>query len=277
MSQKWIIQNNLINQNDLKKLKTACKLNSVNYKTIKVIPFLDKIPSFPKDEGYHIYYGSTTFITNVYKRRPRGIFFNDYFHMRAFNHNWKERMLNYDCISSSLENFCKRNENENSQWFIRPNADSKLFPGQVLSFAEIKEWNNKIQESTTLGFDEILFSKPKIIEKEWRLIIVNRKVITSCLYRENFNLKIDRNDNPSNLWKFAEDCCQIYSPENVFVIDIALIKNNYKIIECNCFNMSGFYDCDYDIIVKEVSQFMKNWVKSPPRYCSRIAKLRKVK
>lgn len=285
MSQQWIIQENLINSKDLQNLKTACIQNNIPYTLIKQIPFSEEISQFPKDEGKHIYYGSTTFITNLYKqRRPRGIFFNENCNMQILNMYWKEKMLNYDCMTGPLEYFCKRNEPKNSKWFVRPNYDSKLFPGQIISFEELQDWNNKIEESTALRFDDILFSSPKHINKEWRLIIVNRKVITSCLYRENFEMKISRDDQPSDLWKFAEDCWasgMIYTPHDIFVMDVGLIETNgypeYKVIECNCFNMSGFYDCDLNIIVKEVSEYIRNLPERKPHCCSRIRKMQEVR
>jgi hypothetical protein len=55
---------------------------------------------------------------------------------------------------------------------------------------------------------------------------------------------------------FVEDMCKIWTPAEVFVMDIGESLKNLYVIECNCFNSSGFYKSDLDKIIKDVSDFV---------------------
>lgn len=252
---QWIIQNNLINPNTLKKLELACK--NYLFRPIQVIPFSNDLPILEIDDSViSIFYGSTTFIYNLWNskefRKSPGLFFDPRkFTVSNYNHKWGINSLNCLAKITTFEIFTKENHPNNSEWFIRPNSDSKFFAGNCLSFEEIKDWYSQI---TNFENETIAVSSKKQIDLEWRLIIVNGKVVTSCLYRDHFNLRIDRNSRPIEMIKFAEECCEFYQPAKVFVMDIGRINESYKIIECNCFNMSGFYDCDLQVIVDEVSK-----------------------
>jgi hypothetical protein len=41
-------------------------------------------------------------------------------------------------------------------------------------------------------------------------------------------------------------------------MDVCETENGYKVVEFNCFNASGFYNCDVDAVVKNVTQFVEN-------------------
>lgn len=254
---RWIIQNNLINPITFQKIKLACK--DYLFYPIQIIPFSNELPFFPTSNNLiDIYYGSTTFIYNLWNsefKNSLGLFFNpNIFTIENYISKWKNRMLNIEAKITTFEKFTKEGHDKKSEWFIRPNSDSKFFAGNCLTFEEIKDWYSQI---SNFELENIIVGPKYHIDKEWRLVIVNGKVITSCLYRENFKLTIDRNNKPKDLIKFAEECCKIYQPAKVFVMDIALWQDQYKIIECNCFNMSGFYDCDLQVIVDEVSKAVR--------------------
>ncbi|WP_276326166.1 ATP-grasp domain-containing protein [Pseudobacteroides cellulosolvens] len=103
----------------------------------------------------------------------------------------------------------------------------------------------------------ILVCKPKQIEKEWRNIIVKGKVVSSSRYSVYGKKSVDSEDIPDEMIQFAEDCCKVYNPHDVFVMDVALKRDNFYIIECNCFNDSGFYDHDIGEIVKSINNYMR--------------------
>lgn len=46
-------------------------------------------------------------------------------------------------------------------------------------------------------------------------------------------------------------------PHDIFVMDVALYEGGYRIVECNCFNDTGFYDHDILTIVKNVNQYLR--------------------
>jgi len=46
--------------------------------------------------------------------------------------------------------------------------------------------------------------------------------------------------------------------EEVYVMDIALMEEGYKLIECNCFNGTGFYDHDIEKIIESINEFVRS-------------------
>ena len=96
---RWIIQDNLIAENDRNQFQAACDKLGIAHHEVKVIPFSDELPDFPiDDEHENIYYGSTTFMNNLYKQlnKPRGLFYNhETFSMENYFNKWGEYMLNY--------------------------------------------------------------------------------------------------------------------------------------------------------------------------------------
>ena len=94
---RWVIQNNLIAENDLNQLQEACKEVGAEIEEVLVIPFSDELPEFTYNRK-NVYYGSTTFMNNIYHdlNGPRGLFYDDRrFTMRRYIQEWGEHMLNY--------------------------------------------------------------------------------------------------------------------------------------------------------------------------------------
>ena len=56
---------------------------------------------------------------------------------------------------------------------------------------------------------------------------------------------------------YTEARCLEFAPHPIFVIDIALCNEQYKIIECNCFNGTGFYAHNVSAIVQAVNNYIR--------------------
>jgi hypothetical protein len=71
---RWVIQNNLIAENELKEIQNTCKSIGVEYEEVLVVPFSSELPQFYHRRKENIYYGSTTFMNNIYKLldKPKG-------------------------------------------------------------------------------------------------------------------------------------------------------------------------------------------------------------
>lgn len=258
----WIIQSNLIDNKTFEGLKKAVMADNASYQEVYIIPFSDGLDIQYNCDVINIFYGTTTLIMNASKVEEyrNGIFFdNCRFQMNKYLGEWKNRMLNCDGKVLSISEFVKETHSGNDEFFIRPNDDTKSFSGYVTNFADFKEktaWadgQNPYYRMDSL----ILVCKPKQIEKEWRNIIVKGKVVSSSRYSVYGKKSVDNKDIPDEMIQFAEDCCKIFTPHDVFVMDAALGKENYYIIECNCFNDSGFYDHDIGEIVKSINNYMR--------------------
>lgn len=97
-------------------------------------------------------------------------------------------------------------------------------------------------------------SEPYNIHYEWRLWIVNKKVVAASKYREYFKLRKEEGC-PADVVSFAEKRCQEYTPHKVFVMDICLCGDEYFIVECGCMNGAGFYKANIENIVSDVTDY----------------------
>ena len=258
---QWVVQRNLVSENILSEVKEACERINVDYIEVDIIPFTNELPYFPTSKR-SIFYGSITFNNLVYKNDSlkEGLFFNENFNIENYLNKWKEHMLNFDSVLTTFKDLQNFNYGFNQPIFIRPNEDDKSFSGEVKEFGEVKTWYEHIKtlnDNPNLDLNtKIIVGPPLHIKKEWRLWIVNKKVIASSLYRENFKLKKERGC-PQPVIEFAEQRCLEYTPHDVFVMDIALCGDSYYIIECGCLNGAGLYMSDIDSIVKNITEYFR--------------------
>lgn len=255
---QWAVQNNLTDENTLSDLKKSCENIGVDYVVVEIIPFTTTLPVFPKEKK-SIFYGSTTFNNLVYADHNlnKGLFFNENYSMENYFERYGEYMLNYGAKITTFEDVIKMNYEPDKILFIRPNDDTKSFVGNTILFKDIDEWYKtlKVFENTNLGLDtKIIVAEPFNIKSEWRLWIVNKKVIASSKYREYFRLK-KQEGCPSEVIEFAEQRCNQYTPHDVFVMDIGLCGDEYYIIECGCMNAAGFYKANIQNIVSSVTEY----------------------
>src|SRR3990167_7377430 len=138
--------------------------------------------------------------------------------------------------------------------FIRPNSGNKRFTCQLF----YKE--RFVKDVYNAGFYNLqpeelcLISSPVNIEKEYRLVIVDKKVIASSLYREN-GKHVEVEGCSGSMVSYAEQVAYIYEPDKCFTMDIAVQKNGeFSVIELNSFSCAGYYACNTDKIVEAVSE-----------------------
>jgi len=92
--------------------------------------------------------------------------------------------------------------------------------------------------------------KTREIDAEWRLFVVGGKVVSGSMYRPTAERSV-----PSDVIEFAELATSRWAPAPVFVMDVARVDRTWKIVECNCFNGSRFYEANVEAIVAAISQF----------------------
>lgn len=264
---RWILQNNLLAENDLSQLQIACETREILYENVTVIPFSSVLPSFSCYDGIeNIYYGSTTFIENVSRCHATslGLFYAaQRFEMTKQLQEWKQFMLNAEAECWTFSTFVQTRKRENTEYFIRPYDDSKAFDGTVMTFREICEWYERLfaleEDTATISPNSpIIVSPPYGIEKEWRTLIVEGKVVTASRYREHFRLSKSAEDCPEEMIVFAESRAWEYSPHDIFVLDIGLSGGEYYVIEAGCANAAGFYEMDIGKFVEVISHYVQS-------------------
>lgn len=260
----WILQSNLVKQNVLEDVKAVLTEHHVSFEEVNVIPFSDELPVFRESGTNTVFYGSTTLILNAYKKYGggNGIFYDaNTFTMQTYLKNWGKRMLNADAIISNFPDFALRHKTSaaDRRWFVRPDSDDKAFSGRAMTMAEILAFATELEHSNNpyLTLKTLcLFSTLKPIEKEWRLFIQGKDVISACRYAEHGSISVSEQDVPQAMLEFAKESCSVFTPSEVFVMDVALSEAGYFIIECNCFNDSGFYKHDIKKVITSVNNYL---------------------
>lgn len=259
---QWVVQSNLTNKEDFAALRDACKDCGVRFFDINIIPFETSIPEF--DTRFcNVFYGSTTLLQLVYadENLRSGVFFDkNNFSIENYIQQWGAHMLNYGAVVTTFKEFMQAKYNADKLFFIRPDSDGKSFSGEVKRFDEISVWYEQITMFDNAGVSpdtKIVIAEPYHLQSEWRLWVVNKKVVAASLYREAFRLKKEEGCPPGVL-SFAEERCKEYTPHDVFVMDVCLCGDKYYIIECNCMNGAGFYRGNVRQIVQSVTEYMCN-------------------
>jgi hypothetical protein len=264
MNVRWIIQNNLIAENDLNELQNACDKLGIEYFEAKVIPFSEDLPEFPIDDDVeNIYYGSTTLMYNLYRElKPIGLFFNENFTMENSLSWWKDNMLSSAGEILTIQDYWAKPFDDDKLVFIRPNGDGKEFDGEVMTFIEsVGLLYRHMKHENNLNINsKILVCEPYNILREWRNYIVDGKIVTSTLYRKNFKLNKSGIEIPEEMLEFTRDMIDIYRPDQAFAIDIAEVNDDgekkFFIIETGCINSVGFYKANIFDYVKNISELV---------------------
>lgn len=271
---QWVVQRNLTGSNDFNEIRKACELLNIPFVPLDIIPFSPSLPSFDKTRR-SIIYGSTTFY-NLALNDPslkEGIFFNEQsFSIENYIKEWGAHMLNYNARITTFQDLLEnKNYSADQLLFIRPNDDNKSFAGEIKRYQEIADWFKQlsgVENSFLNSQTKIVIAEPYNIQYEWRLWLVNGKVVAASKYREYFKLKKERGC-PDAVKIFAEARCSEFMPHDVFVMDICVCGDEFYIVECGCMNAAGFYAADIGEIVAQVSAyFIANpFAPSPTPHC----------
>lgn len=259
----WILQSNLTKPKVIEAIKLALTNSDETFQEITMVPFSYDPPEVKYPNAFNIVYGSSTLMLNAYKDKnlKRGLFYDPLkFSMSNYVNQWKTNLLNHDGQLIELGEIKNLNSKANQKWFIRPNDDEKGFSGALIEFEKLNKWIADIAEYKLPDINpksKAWISTPKNIKKEWRLFVVDDKIISSSRYMKNGELNIDSTDNPTPMINFTLDRIKEYRLNDVYVMDIAETENEYKIIECNCFNGTGFYDHDIGEIVSAINRFVR--------------------
>ena len=115
------------------------------------------------------------------------------------------------------------------------------------------------------GNDVLMTSRAQKIDQEWRFFIVNDDVVAGSQYRLEGILQI-REPVPEHVWECARAYAECWKPCSTVVMDMCRIGRGLNerlfVLEYNCINSSGFYNCDVGAIVDalEALPFPNNFV-----------------
>jgi hypothetical protein len=248
---QWIIQNSGVTfaclDNNVAPLVDAIDKRGDSRFAIGVIPFTDTIVGLENIDLSipTMFYGSTRLV-EIAEHLPikPGVFFT---HAWFDPKNWVGKRPDLLNESQSYMTVGELRKNWIEEPIFIKSADPKVLTGMVLEYdsrtsptISDREWW-LIEYDHLKDEDRLVISPVQKIVQEWRFFIVNGKVVTGSQYKHDGVLRI-RESIPDAVWRQAHRMAQEWLPSQNIVMDIALMWNGeYKVVEFNCLNSSGFY------------------------------------
>ena len=260
----FILQENLFQERHYQMLIEIMEKFNLSHQIVKVVPFVDELESYDssliKDSEKVFCFGSVKLarIANKFGWNP-GSYYNDNHDYRIYAEKYGlENMLNGD---SKIYKFSDKFEipGPSSLFFARPCEDLKSFTGGVFMR---NSWDEFVSHSLTNGHTTTLNENTPIqvaslkdIKREIRCWIINNKVVTASQYRINERTIYQECTEPYII-EWVEKMSNLYSPADMYVMDVALIEDDIKIIEINCINAAGFYDSNLQKLILEIINYL---------------------
>jgi len=248
----YLIQQNLFKEFNFDRLISTLERFDLKYEIFKQVPFAEVELQFETKETNVFVFGSikAAFLFKQFNLFP-GSFYNENHDYIIYSQYYKENLLNYD---SKIQKFSDPIPKDKIM-FVRPTEDTKAFDGGLFfgnAWEELQEWTYTNGHNTKLTKDTLVqVASKKEIYAEYRFFVVNKKVITGSQYiiggRVIYQKCIDE-----ELYKFAQEMVDLYSPSDSFVIDICKTDLGLKIVEINCVNGAGFYDIDIQKLIESL-------------------------
>lgn len=258
----YIIQENIFKESNYQIILDALDRMKLPYSVVRIFPFVDKISllsdipeSFNVDDlndydpiEKDVFVFGAVKLGRIARKKGwiPGSMLNDNHDYSVYRQHYKDNLLNYDSILCTVKESLSVKWNNGDVKFIRPSKDSKSFTGKLFTEKQWKELAEFHEIDKTEIFNEdtlVQMASPKEIQKEIRFWIVDGKVITGSQYKLGSLLLYDENYD-AEAGVFAQKMVEIFQPARAFVVDVCLYNNEWKIVEINCINASGFYKAD---------------------------------
>ena len=240
----YIVQENVFKEINYDMILHSLERLGLDYEIVKVLPFTDEM-EFKTDRKDVFVFGALKMarIAGMQDWKP-GSLMNENHDYQVYKEYYRENLLNWD---SKIYKFAEDFEWKDGLKFIRPCKDTKVFTGKV--FDKI-DWDDFVKYSltnghtTTLDKDtEIQVAKPKMIQKEIRLWVIDGRIVTGSQYRLGYRTVYDDLFEDEAII-FANEMIGKFQLADAFVMDVCLVDNEWKIVECGCINCAGFYKAD---------------------------------
>jgi hypothetical protein len=252
----WILQDNLINPGTRDHLVQLLEARGVRYTRVKLVPIFNLLDGeVPQPVGPIFAYGSTGLGAVAKAAGWQPGYFDANLDYELMLEHYGDRALNAGAVSETLADMPRRFD----RFFVRPVLDNKSFAGSVMTWEEFETFREGISKITddqdvTLRLQDRIVCAPLAnIEAEYRIFIINGRVVTGSRYKIGDQVRSSP-DVPEAVTVFAQACADHWQPNEAFTLDVAATPEGLRVIELNSANSAGFYACDVGAIVEAVSQ-----------------------
>lgn len=255
----WILESNIFDKAYHLEMIKFLKDNAIPYHILTITSgeIEGKVPVIV---GPVVFYGSLDGqkIVNKYEWFP-GVWNNP----ELFNETRLIQAIGNQALNYDAKNVLFKDVLRETQWdpfFIKPNSDTKDFAGMIAIKDEFEPWYMRMK---TIGYlpehvedHNVIISSPKMIGKEWRLVVLEQEIIAYSVYRQ-YQKILPKKECPAEVLDYAKYILSLYNPAPVFVLDICETLNGLRVIEANGFNSAGLYRCDIPSIISEITAFVE--------------------
>lgn len=271
----WIVQDNLYNEAGYIRFIEALQRLNCNYLIVKPVPFtnillpadfdceayngdINNAPQLEIDPNQPIVICGATSLSRISQSKGwyPGTFLNNNFDYEIWKDGFgSDNILNSDAVVGPVRQLA--NIHKHDDVFIRPVHDSKAISGTVMTSAQFDDWQQQISQIDEEEFQPLhkntvmLLSSVKQIYNEFRIFVVDGKVVTASMYKMGDQV-IASPDVDQCVIDFAQRMVDIWQPAIAFVIDVADTPQGFKIIEINNINSAGFYEADVFKIIDAI-------------------------
>jgi hypothetical protein len=272
MKVKWLIEN-YDRDISILNLKKEIEKQGMEVKMCDYHPFSSGAYDQYKDEDCVVFYGTLNLGRQLQRQKVwvPGVYcnFKNLCCLTYFSYFGKY-LLNKDYTMLPMLEIQRRRDEIFDKYgvdnciFIRPDSGAKTFTGQVIKKEELDKDIKAFANYAAKPIDEILLivSSPKVIESEYRFVIIDKKVVTGSQYIKNgkiYNSKKYPVEAEELAFKIAQEKWQ---PDIAFTLDICKSDGEYHLLECNSFSCSGLYKCLLEPVVKAISEAaLKEWLE----------------
>lgn len=261
MTITWVVESDVFNESHYGAFLEHLGNNGLPYHVVRVVPFIHEIEGkVPKieDGSKVVVYGSigTQKLAQKHGWTP-GVWTNDNFNTETYAKKLGHHFLNTGAVICKMSEVMSRVDEVSSDdlFFIKPNSDTKEFAGAVMAKDEFEAWYAKMVSIGYLNENDfdVAISEPIQISVEYRLFVVGGKIVAGSRYRE-FGIVRPKEGWLPDFQTIIDDIG--WHPADVYVIDVGLTINGWKVIEYNTFNSAGFYDAKISAIIDGINEYM---------------------
>jgi len=283
MKPLWILQEDIFDE-DISRLQKSILDYGATYDMIKYMPFDYSVctldmngNAYLSEDKWSFPYGSLNWVIRLETTIGPHSYFNwldldkykcSYYYprMQAVLLNWMsvfvpygrlkcadyQRLLTIDAVG------------DKGAVFLRPDDGFKSFTGQV-----VRDWDRDLQVLDNLNLSPEMMcvaSCPHKLYKEYRCIIGHdyphydtpKRLITASCYKDDGVITEYNADDNDKLSRYVQEVLDktTYDPAPFWVLDVCESRNGMRVVEVNNINCSGFYQCDTDKIVKNITDYM---------------------
>ena len=225
----------------------------------------EEYKSFLDDSIFHGSLGNVDKLSKKHPFLPALLYREEFFSYSFTFDTFKKYMLNkeviFTTISELLNNPSITKQLKSDKIFARPNSPLKEFSGRIIPSENLTPAHfdyGFYHENINLP---IVLAPLKQIEKEYRFICVNQKIVTGCEYEADGRIggRTISSEDKEPAFEFAQ---KIADENNSFfitayVIDVCQSNGSLYLVEMNPFSGADLYHCDAKIIIDSIEECVR--------------------